>query len=173
MKTLEEIKQFFFTAMLSGWATAKHPHKVILGLPGYKLLEFHEGALYLVDCWCVNGNHSAGFTTIWENGIPRWVMHYGGMYPAEAIPLVKRSLFLAYEDRQFYGGRGLLVFELKNDELYEYTNQVQKKDFHDFCGRETVYDAETKKIIGFHDYWGMSLDSSTPTAVDDDVQGVG
>ncbi|MFA6588487.1 MAG: hypothetical protein WCT08_05465 [Patescibacteria group bacterium] len=157
MKTIDEIKEFFFTAMLSGWAAASGAKRMIIpNLPGYKAFEFREGGLRLVDCWCVNGDHSAGFTTIWENDIPRWTMHYGGMYPQAAIHVVKRALYLAYEDRQFYGGRGLLLLE--PDGPFGYINQVLKKDFHDFCGREAVYNNETRQIVGFHDYWGISLD---------------
>jgi hypothetical protein len=155
MVSILEAKDFFFRAMLSGWALGGK--KITISeMPGYKAIPYREGDFYLLDRWCSGPGigKSAGATTIWFQNVPVWVMHYGGCYESEeVVRFVKRALRVAYEGRAFFGGRG--PAHLTDTEL-TYRNFVKFNEFRKFGGTEEVRD-HNWGLLGFHDYWGMSL----------------
>jgi hypothetical protein len=153
---MDAIKAFFLEAMQYGWVNPDTHAQPVEGMQGYKGYEYRKGNLYLRDVFTVNWEtrKSAGFTTIQQDDEPVWIMFYSGMYPKEAIPIVKQTLSAAYKDQIFWGGRGETNFEL--GAALKYVNQRERIEFEDFCGRETVFN-ESNHPIGYHDYWGMSL----------------
>lgn len=150
-----QIQSFFFKAMVGGWAVGGQKIK-IADMPGYKAIPFRDGDFYLLDRYCVTPNSpkSAGTTTIWFQGIPVWLMNYGGFYEESAIAFLKRTLCKTYEAHQFVGGRGPLVC-IEGSLIY--VNQPCLNDFAKFEGREQILDAENGMSLGFHEYWGFSL----------------
>jgi hypothetical protein len=152
---LVEVQEFFFKAMVQGWAVGGQKIK-IADMPGYKAIPFRDGDFYLLDCYCVTPNSpkSAGATTIWFRDMPVWVMNYGGLYDKEAIPFLKRALLKAYEARHFFGGRGPFVFA---EGSLIYFNQPRVNMFDKFEGREEVFDFKAGFSLGWHEYWGMNL----------------
>lgn len=149
-----QIQSFFFRAMLAGWANGA----VATDCPqmsGHKRILFYDGAFTISDRYCVaqDGVRSVGSTTIWFQHLPVWVMHYGGQYNEIAIPLLKNALLLAYQRKQFLGGRG--VHTLIEGSLVYY-NQAYG-DFAKFSGYENIHDHTKGRSLGYHEYWGMSL----------------
>lgn len=66
MIDLKVVEEFFFKAMLQGYAAGAQKTRVP-DMPGYKEIRFQEGDFLLVDRYCVtpNSEKSAGTTTIW------------------------------------------------------------------------------------------------------------
>jgi len=155
------VKSMFFTAMQAGYAVEGSPKVKVIDMPGYKEIRYVEPPDFLlVDRWCVNpdSGKSAGTTTIWYQGMPVWFMSYGGYYPDDVVPVLKRALRLTYERCLFVGGRGESVGDFENGILY--VNTVDG-DFSQFRGREEIIIRSTDTCIGgvagYHHYWGMSL----------------
>jgi hypothetical protein len=157
MPDSKHIQEFFFRAMIGGWATAGSSRILIPTMPGFKGIECVDGDYRLLDMWCTHPDSikSSGLTTIWYQNNPVWIMHYGGEYTQEAAAVVKRALKQAYENRQFYGGRG--QSSLERGSAMSYVNLIQKNDFADFCGKETVLDDASGTVVGYHQYWGNLL----------------
>ncbi len=134
--TEEEVKSFFFKAMLEGWAVDREKTE-IAGMPGYKAISFRDGDLYLLDCYCVapDSPKSAGTTTIWFKNIPVWYMQYGGYYEKSEIPFLKTVLRIAYLSGWFVGGRG--PCECEEGSLL-YLNRPCG-NFSAFSGREDIF----------------------------------
>ena len=151
------VQAFFFKAMIEGWAVSGQKIN-IPDLPGYKAVPFRDGDFYLLDCYCVtpHSSKSAGTTTIWFQGVPVWIMNYGGVYEERAIAFLKSMLRRAYENLLFVGGRGPYRC---SDGSFFYMNNPCPNDFYKFRGREEIFIMEGGNIIslGFHEYWGMSL----------------
>lgn len=156
MVSSEQLKEFFFKAMLSGWATSSGERRKIKELPGFKSVAFTEGNLELVDSWLTKPgvDHSYGFTMIFEGRVPVWIMYYGGTYPEQAIHIVKAALTQAYSKKSFFAGRGLPSFKLDG---FEYQNQASQIGFDEFNGLEIVLDSTTKKELGWHRFFGRLL----------------
>ncbi len=155
MPSIEQIQSFFFKTIVGGWAVGGQKIK-IADMPGYKAITFRDGDFYLLDRYCVTPNSpkSAGTTTIWFQDVPVWLMNYGGFYQESAIAFLKRALLQTYVTHQFVGGRGPLVYTEGN---LVYVNQPRLNDFTKFEGREEVLNTESGVLLGFHEYWGMSL----------------
>lgn len=155
MENSKKLKAFFFRAMLGGWTTSGRK-QTSKEFPGYKVATFSEGRLRLVDSWCVRpkSDMSYGFTTIWENDTPVWVMHYGGCYPKEVIHVVKAALAKAYSDKHFFGGRGPIAFRMDG---FEYNNDLNDSAFEDFSGREYISVPGKISEIGSHSFFGGLL----------------
>lgn len=158
---LMAIQEFFFKAMLGGWAAGGE--KVELpDVVGYKAIPFVDGKFSLLDRWCVGEDlkRSAGTTTIWHANVPVWVMHYGGCYEEQAIPFVKSALEREYRGHRFQGGRGPRWYQ---EGALSYSNHIRpRSDFAEFSGREEVFYRDPQQapgtlFLGYHDYWGMSL----------------
>ncbi|OGI28673.1 MAG: hypothetical protein A2288_00835 [Candidatus Moranbacteria bacterium RIFOXYA12_FULL_44_15] len=154
---VEKLRQFFFEAMERGWAAGSEKI-AIPQLSGYKAIEYADGHLHLVDCWCKNqeSNASSGFTTIYWKGHPVWTMQYSGRYmPMQKVTdFLKSTILKSYKEKRFYGGRG--QWSLSSAGLI-YINTVESNDFEKFSGRETIHDTETGQLYGHHCYSGMAL----------------
>lgn len=156
--SVREIQKFFFRAMLRGYVSPDAGKTVIPGMPGYKSVIIDEGEFRLVDAWCSNtfSQKSAGITTISWRNYPVWVMNYGGYYPetSSIISLLKKALRMAYESNEFLGGRGIRCAEKD----FFYVNNPLLNSFSQFRGREEIrFGGENGEVVGFHEYWGMSL----------------
>ena len=153
----ERIREFFFKAMVEGWAAGAQKIKID-EMPGYKAIPFRDGDFYLLDCYCTHSDSpkSAGTTTIWFKEVPVWFMSYGGFYEERAIAFLKRALCKAYEAHEFVSGRGPRR-DVEGNLIY--LNKPLLYDFAKFDGREAVFilNVEGEVELGFHKYWGMSL----------------
>lgn len=154
MVDMTQVQQFFFKAMIRGWAAGVQKIK-IAEMPGYKAIPFQEGEFRLLDCYCVNPHSqmSAGTTTIWFQGVPVWVMNYGGYYEERAILFLKRALLETYEAQRFVGGRGPIMY---SEGPLVYVNTPRLNGFVGFEGHEKVFDLAGVQL-GYHTYSGMGL----------------
>lgn len=160
-----ELEKFFFEAMLDGWA-AGGAKQTVPGMPGYKKIVYTRSpsdGLTLVDLYCVRPGSlwSAGTTTIFRGGWPRWFMQYHGWYSAEGSSVCRYALMDAYEARRFSGGRGRHVYRIPSIGLV-YRNENPSYDFGRFSGHEVVESmADPAVIHGEHWYaGGLMLDQS-------------
>ncbi|MBI1984724.1 MAG: hypothetical protein HYS60_01275 [Candidatus Wildermuthbacteria bacterium] len=179
MYALSELKETFFKFQQEGYAsdavknkTAKIAHRItIIGLEGYKGIEWEEGPWRVVDCWTVEQNtqtdmvKSAGFTTIWHKKIPIFVMHYGGAYVKSVVPFLKKALLVNYETSYFEGGRGPSSFQ---EGSLLYLNDTTCKEFPNvsnpsFKGEEKILEFGLEDQVshgvlrGWHRYFGILL----------------
>jgi hypothetical protein len=155
--SIQSVQEFFFDAMVKGYARFGVHALEIAEMPEYKAVPFRIGDFSILDLWSVNpsSQKSAGTTTIWFQDLPVWVMSYGGLYTKNwMIVFLKRALLHAYEARQFIGGRGPLVY---NENPLVYVNHPRLSYFARFEGHEEIFDTNGENSLGFHDYWGMSL----------------
>ncbi|MFA6042518.1 MAG: hypothetical protein WCV85_01230 [Patescibacteria group bacterium] len=162
---MKEIEAFFFEAMLQGWVNPNTQAQPVAGMPGYKGYEYKKNGLYLRDIFIANPGtrKSAGSTTILQDDIPVWMMAYGGVYPPEVIPFLKRVLTHAYQSKTFKGGRGLDTSEpIETGEYWFYQNTLTPAErlnsFTRFKGFETI---SRNPIVlednAYHYYFGLSL----------------
>ncbi len=157
--TTDQIRNTFFTAMRNGYASDA-PKGTVIDLPCSKTIRFKLGAFDVIDLYFVNpeSDYSFGFTVIWHNNHPVWVMQYAGQYPKELIPFLKRALRRNYEQSIFTGGRGPDFYEEAGDNLL-YTNCPAINDFSNFMGREEIMSRKRDgaKLEGWHRYFGFLL----------------
>ncbi len=158
-----DAKQFFFEAMMHGWA-ASAPRTIIPGLPGSKSTSFRLGDYSLLDCYFAapDSNSSYGMKIIWLAEKPIWVMNFGGWYDKKVVPFLKRALMCNYRDNIFLGGRGPERLE-GEDHTLQYLNEVKQNDFGNFQGYEHII-ATSDQIgvsagqkLGEHHYFGGLL----------------
>ena len=125
---IKDIEEIFFQAMKHGYAKGDVKKITIPEFPNLKVIPFEAGEFKVHDCYLtIPGlNNSTGSTTIRHNGIPVWIMYYGGWYEKYAIPFLKECLLQAYKKERFYGGRGLNF--VQNDSFI-YTNKIEQGDF--------------------------------------------
>ena len=163
---LEMAEQYFFVAMKNGWVAGIKGEDVS-GMPGYKKIDFAIGDFRILDCWCVSDAGSAGTIIIWfmwptHAPKPIWVMNYGGgLYRKEDVPFLKRALMVAYERKEFSGGRGPVRYEETAGGLI-YSNRIEANTFEGFRGEENLYKPEGVRDlnpirVGWHECWGMAL----------------
>ena len=149
-----DVKAFFLKAM-------KH-HPFINGIdadkskihPGFETFEFEDGAFKLVDTW-YPGNYCSGYTMIWHNGKPAWMMTFGGKYPGETLTTLRGALKEAYLTDSFIGGRGVRIH---TNGVLTYINIVPSGD--DFMrgeGEEIIVNTSSNEIIGYHKYFYQAL----------------
>lgn len=150
-----KVQEFFFRAMVEGWA-AGAPKIQVSELPGFKYIIFEEGDYRLVDGYQTSKNspHSSGMTTISFQGSLVWQMSYGGFYEERVIPFLQRMLQQTYRKQSFCGGRG--PFRAAEGNLV-YLNEPRVNNFVQFDGREKIVNATTGVCLGFHGYWGTLL----------------
>jgi hypothetical protein len=155
---LRAAQSCFFAAMQVGWA-AGAKGTIVPRMPGYKEVEYEGYAGFLViDRYCVSSaGKSAGTTTIWFGDDPVWFMSYGGFYPKEVVPFLKRALMSSYNQCEFVGGRGPVFYgDDSNYPGLSYRNVVEKGS--DFCscfrGDEHILGCE---CLAWHSYWGRAL----------------
>ncbi|MDI6734524.1 MAG: DUF5680 domain-containing protein [Patescibacteria group bacterium] len=152
----KKVEEVFFDAMLNGWANPDIEKTTLPHFPRSKAIWFRRGNFMVLDWYLKNGTESMGNTIIWEEGIPTWMMSYGGSYPKEAIPFLKEALLVAYQKRGFFGGRGPIFYFYQNDK-YVYINTTMRNNFASFLGAEKIVLKENSAIVGFHTYWGRLL----------------
>lgn len=166
-----EVRQFFFEAMLHGWASDTTGTKAQTNLfqPGVtyyhyqKVFPFEPIPLTfeLSDSYASDeqtGNFF-GSIIITIDGKPVWFMHYQGMYPPEANVVLRAAMTFAYHANVFHGGRGPFCYK-DQQSGFDYICLVTKNSFEDFCGKEAVLDTRDYpdiKKIGFLEFLGGSL----------------
>lgn len=151
---LADVERFFFDApgYESGAERVSIPQ-----FPGDKIIVARQGLFEIVDQYCVApGGWSTGVMKIRYIGNVVWVMHYGGRYSEEVIPFLKLALRQVKWSREFIGGRGPRVFPNPGGTLL-YVNTPEINGFSKFRGKEEIFDVQTGKSLGFHEYWGMSF----------------
>lgn len=154
---LGAIKTAFFDAMVHGYADPNTKKAPVPGLPGSKSIMYQSGEFVVMDCYFVRegSNVSSGFTLITKDGIPVWVMHYGGWYEKEAIPFLKSALMAAYQEGEFFGGRGPVEFMDKKEVfIYKNAGSFGDSSFSDFRGSEKIFELHTGRTFGTHEYFG-------------------
>lgn len=163
--TVERIEEAFFEAMRHGYAAgviAPAVKESSTDIPGMKRVIFvsynPRGDLRVVDQWTQTpcSDQSNGFTLITWNGIPVWIMHYGGWYKKEVAPFLKKCLLQNYITEEFRGGRGP-ESEGVGDLLW-YANRLGNNTpntFESFSGEETIM--KGNEHMGSHWYRGDLL----------------
>jgi hypothetical protein len=161
MKVIDLILPVFFRAMVKGYTDEDSERGTIFELPGYKTHEHIEGDFRVLDCYSdtPQSNSSSGFTTVWNQGTPVWVMQYDGTYEEEAIPFLKWVLMQTYKKSKFVGGRGAPVTKKENGSIFTYSNYVEAPNWRAFRGREEIqcHRGNHSKILGSHRYSGRLL----------------
>ncbi len=144
---------------MAGYAVDVEPKKVerFPGDPGTKRNTW-EGlsGWYGIDEWRTTdlGEGSNGVTSIYYRGHLIWEMQYGGQYPNRVIPFLRKMLERNYTQGIWLGGRGPAAYK---EGVFSYENRVEKNNFADFCGKETVYEIYPNggdHAIGHHYYRG-------------------
>jgi hypothetical protein len=157
MLTAGKTEAFFFRAMQHGWAAGSDGSPVPQR-PGWHQIKYSDNdypGYVLVDTWGKDQHDNpVGSKLITHEGLPAWVMKYGRYsYTSEAVPLVRRALMKAYNEKKFYGCRGPYLYEKG---ALAYINFFDG-DFWNFKGEERVFDRSREEDIGGHQYFGMSL----------------
>lgn len=160
---------FFLKAMCSGYAGGGVGKTMTLPdvRPSTKEIRYVLGDWLLIDEWNVNRdtNKSTGVTRIWYDGTLVWYMSYGGYYPNSVTRFLKMALRHQYScEGSFRGGRGparCVASDLPFSEEpgLVYTNEYHGNFWH-FSGKERIFAPQVlagDAVIGYHDYWGMSL----------------
>lgn len=150
-------EEAFFKALLAGYAgEGDGEARKEKSATGQITMTCEIGDFKVVDRYYItpNTNRSAGTTTISFKGQVIWYMSYLGFYDERAIDLLKQTLRMAYRGKLFNGGRGMEW--LKSDTM-AYTNQIERRSFCDFKGREEVKDSRSGELLGYHEYAGLSL----------------
>ncbi|MFA5841646.1 MAG: hypothetical protein WC835_01620 [Candidatus Paceibacterota bacterium] len=152
------IQAAFFAAMMNGYAGEDKPKKgTIVELPGSKTIIFTHGRFEIKDVYLTNklGCQSGGMTGVFCDGVPVWMMLYGGEYPDEAVPCLKAALRSSYAAERFDGGRGPMFFQ--HEDGRRYVNDVDKgSSFAHFSGKERVFSPDGREI-GSHQYHGFLM----------------
>lgn len=159
-----ELEEFFFAAMVNGWA-AGEDGKIVPKTDGWRKIEFKDEKSYpglvCVDCWGKNPigisqGGSLGSTTIYWYGVPLWLMVYGkGRYHRLTLPTLRAALMESYGNSTFCGGRGPEKFEFDD---FVYWNEFNG-NFAKFSGREYIRahkDMDSGQL-GYHEYHGGLL----------------
>lgn len=156
-----KLEEFFFEAALEAWA-GKGKKTTITELPRSKVFIHGNKLFHYVDSYfkAAGGTASLGQTVIWdkEKNIPIWWMQYHGAYPERMIPFLKTALCTAYENHEFWGGRGPLEFH--QDGLTYINHLTKPSSFFDlFQGWEEIIEKNDGEVdsSGYHHYVGGLL----------------
>jgi hypothetical protein len=160
------LEQFFLRAAAQTYASGQKAY-LRAPLPGARMYIVDEEPLLYRDIYRVNGEFSAGWTTIELEGAVVWSMYYHGWCQhegrEETINFLKASLRQSYRGGEFLGGRGprYRFEDLPDDSPYlEYFNGPSG-DFLAFFGRESIERREdkpgTEELLFWHEYVGMLL----------------
>lgn len=164
--SVDELKDFFFKAVLHTYA-GDAQEKTSALLPGYKVLQFEDGNFQYVDLYSsslkldlmVYPRMTWGHTVICYKTKPVWVMFYQGFWFVGidgVVPTLKAALKQAYQNKKFFGGRGLENFQQGE---FKYWNRVRQNDFVLFKGDEGIKDLEAKQDLLRHMYNGFLVQS--------------
>jgi len=159
---IEKVRKFFFKAMVVGWVADGEEDRSN-SIPGLKEIHYCDGSLQLVDSFVVNSDagKSAGQTMIFRlekdmSPRPLWYMSYGGRYEKRAIPFLKQVLKDSYKEKLFHGCRGPQFVD-GSDMSYHNELTGETTTFSQFGGREKIVEHRTNRMLGYHQYYGMSL----------------
>jgi hypothetical protein len=152
------ILEFYFRAMVEGYASKTRSVRAVARHPGSKQISYQEGPWTITDTWHVTplSQFSGGATHIYFEGKLVWMMQYFGYYPEELIPFLKEALAVEYKERRFNGGRGPRGL-ISSDKKLIYNNRPDAKSFESFHGIETIrprHEDPTPKNSGWHRYHG-------------------
>jgi len=163
MPTIKELRDFFLEMSRRGWAGGA-PKTTIPELPGSKVIRLERDDLLYVDCYFSEGFKSHGFTGIWVQSVPAWMMDYHGFWvpnDKRVIPFWQRALTAAYLKGEFRGGRGPEKFQ---EGPLIYRNRLTRPSakpmdpielFTDFEGFEEI--CEGPELLAWHRFSGMML----------------
>lgn len=151
--SIKELEAVFFDAMNEGWASGVQ-HTTNSLLPGAHIIEWNKRGYLVIDCYYVNNGKNVGWTMMWCNDVPVWVMNYHGEYPTSVVPFLKRALMESYGNRQFFGGRGPALYKEGN---LCYFNNHAERTFGKFHGIERIFDMNNNTSLGWHEYSGFTL----------------
>ena len=156
---LKEAEAFFFPAMLKGWV-ADAPEYRFLDMDNYHGISFRDGPngdFLLVESYTSTPGSDKFFGSIgiFYQDVPIWFMSYLGYYEEKATSILKQALRLAYEKRNFLGGRGPRTFTL-NSQRY-WNNPAGSSTFRDFRGVEGAMSTRGLSQLGHLEYFGGSL----------------
>jgi hypothetical protein len=169
--------QFFFKAMsgpdsYAGGGKAKP----MQNFSDWKGFECEEGPFQLVDRYIVLPNgFSMGVTTQRVEGCPILHMQYGGYYPKEVTPLLRRALLTQYRLKDFRAFRGPAQYpaEPTDTDEYIYRNMpyeppmwvdasntmpyaVHINEYRQSAGQEAIVkNQKGRQVVGWHDYHYM------------------
>lgn len=165
----ETLRTLFFEAMQQGYGATKGQVLSYSVLEGWKrsptytkrFNDFYD--FQVLDKWCEEG----GITTISLVSmrefvsIDLWMMRYYGKYEKSAIPFLKLALQDAYKKGEFYGGRGMELFESEKHPNLIYDNNW-RGTFEEFHGIESIvsdHGGSSPKTVklGEHRFWGGML----------------
>lgn len=168
MVELPVLEKFFFEASLKGYASgAKAVRSPDPLTPGRKIYTHtrRDPGLYYVDAFWTSGEGSGGTTFIYEMTTGSedrwpllWFMHYGGWCKGDnpaVLDVPKGRLRLAYERREFLGGRGVDGDVSVANQTLCYRNQWHGR-FEYFGGEERIFVDRTPDTVFWHKFWGMA-----------------
>jgi len=185
MVNLTRLEEFFFVSSLEGYAGGGK-FLPVSGCPGWKVFRKEEDELLFVDMYFSTRSFSRGMTVIYllekKTHLPIWQMSYNGEEKLAGLDTdvkncLKGALCRAYEQRQFFAGRGPEIFEMPVKSVpmqqlgvggYQtlvYRNSAAFKNtslggnFFVFSARETIRKGhtETKQLLFWHDISGGLL----------------
>lgn len=156
---------FCETMFAKGYAAGREFDQFGFGEKKMFMEVVHPSGVLMIDCYWLNETtrYSAGQTVILNSLTsntfePLWVMNYGGYYPKNITPFLKKALGAAYEANRFVGGRGPETFQHPNYPGLIYTNTVEGENrFALFRGREWIAKDGEDAPLGWHEYSGMLL----------------
>lgn len=156
----EEIFAAFCRLMARGWVAGAEEVE-LPELPGFKCIRLTDGDWHLLDAYCVpNGNWSWGVTTLSYKGAVVLNMTYWGMYEEDALQPLKDVLREAYEQGEFWSGRGRPTHWM-GDFRYDNHEDPYNGGFN-FGGHEEIHRLPTEgggNAMGSHDYAVMIFPS--------------
>lgn len=155
----EETRSVFFKAMLAGYLADKLGENVTKArnTTGTTTITFRAEDFEVIDRYSViSPTYSYGITTIFHKNDSVWQMTYGGHYPKEVIPFLKKVLTETYVANDFNGARGFGMYRDLEQGLW-YRNVVNHNAFEKFAGREEIRKISTDELLGFHEYEGGLL----------------
>ena len=91
-------------------------------------------------------------TVVSFEDIPVWMMQYFGEYDKEAIPCLKAALRVAYERKEFNGGRGPNLFRYGGCVYRNFPDDVRSIPEY-FSGSEEIR-GTSSTARGWHRYQG-------------------
>ena len=129
----------------------------IIPMPEWKgfRVEDRDRGYVLVDDYWTNSETgmSGGYICVWKHGKIVMYMTYGGSYPKEVTPFLRKALLAGMQGETFSGFRGPTYFTNEEAGL-SYVNNCQGSP-SGFRGEETIQPIDRVATIGFHWYRGF------------------
>jgi len=173
--TIEVIQEFFFEAALATYAGGAKKG-TITDFSCSNAYRYQRGDFYYVKTYFTNGEWSGGQTLIYFQGAPIWIMQCQGWCKNDdpgIVAFLKEVLRVAYERKQFFGGRGSNSISYRDSSLPTnperrelfYTNEAyggsnEIGPFKKFIGHERIEGftpSLENEMFFWHRYQGMLL----------------